>query len=76
MRFPCILTQFTLGQVFSLRIKDVSKRKVDNGYVENLFPVLFLVVVVYFSDFYTFPYLLSFAISVLIVFGFALVNIY
>ena len=76
MRFPCILTQFTLGQVFSLRIKDVSKRKVDNGYVENMFPVLFLVVVVYFSDFYTFPYLLSFAISVLIVFGFALVNIY
>ena len=43
MKFPCILTQFTLGQVFSLKIKDVFKRKIDNGYVENLFPVLFLV---------------------------------
>lgn len=43
MKFPCILTQFTLGQVFSLKIKDVFKRKVDNRYVENLFPVLFLV---------------------------------
>ena len=43
MKFPYILTQFTLGQVFSLKIKDVFKRKVDNRYVENLFPVLFLV---------------------------------
>lgn len=43
MKFPYIVNQFTLGQVFRLRIEDVSKRKADHRYMENLFPVIFLV---------------------------------
>lgn len=43
MRFPCIVNQYILGQVFCLRVKNVSKRKADNRYLENVFPVAFLV---------------------------------
>lgn len=41
MRFPGILNEFILGQVFCLRMKVLSVRKVDSRYMENVFPAVF-----------------------------------